>query len=94
MKKCFYWIIEPRRFQALNGWLVVFWTVMIPVSIALGWVSTIPYVSALSIYALLATHLSVWQASRTEVQQKEQQDDADMEKVERKVNDLHDQNCD
>lgn len=42
---------------------------MVPVSILTGWVSTVEYVAALSIYALVAAHLSTYAAARTEVLQ-------------------------
>jgi hypothetical protein len=55
-----------------NGWLTVFWIVMIPVSIATGWVKSIVYVSALSLWALVSGHWAAWQAARVEVNQAEE----------------------
>ena len=55
--------------RSIDGWLTIFWTVMIPVSIATGWVSSVQYVSALSLWALVSGHWSAWQASRVEVEQ-------------------------
>jgi len=55
----------------LNGAATVFWVVMIPVSIWFGWVKSVTYVSALSLWALVAGHLSTWQAGRVEVAQAE-----------------------
>lgn len=58
---------------------------MVPVSILMGWVQSVEYVSALSIYALITGHLSTWQAARVEVKQEDQdnsQDEALHEKVE------------
>ena len=60
---------------------------MIPISIATGWISTVEYVSALSIYALVTGHLSTWQAARVEVKQ-EQQEDSQDDKLHEKVDDL------
>ena len=51
---------------------------MIPVSIITGWVSSVVYVSALSLWALVSGHLSAWQAARVEVRQEE---DADVKDV-------------
>jgi ABC-type bacteriocin/lantibiotic exporter with double-glycine peptidase domain len=65
------WIHDPTKFKRINGWLVVFWIVMIPISVVLGWVSSVEYVSALSIYALVTGHLSTWQAARVEERQEE-----------------------
>ncbi len=44
---------RPGRHAAVNGWLTIFWIAMIPVSIETGWVKSITYVSALSIWALV-----------------------------------------
>lgn len=40
---------------------------MIPISIMAGWVTSVAYVSALSLWALLSGHWSAWQAARVEV---------------------------
>jgi hypothetical protein len=45
------------------------WIAMIPVSIATGWVKSVTYVSALSLWALVSGHWSAWQAARVEVNQ-------------------------
>jgi hypothetical protein len=45
---------------------------MIPVSYLFGWLNSVTYVSALSLWALVSGHWSAWQAARVEVaQQKE-----------------------
>src|ERR1700730_11754727 len=65
---------DPVFMRRLNGWLTLFWVAMIPVSYELGWLKSVIYVSALSLWALVAGHWSTWQAARVEVtQQKEQQ---------------------
>jgi hypothetical protein len=76
---------DPVFMRRLNGWLTIFWVVMIPVSIATGWVHSITYVSALSIWALVSGHWSTWQAARVEVTQQEQADERDKHPVEEKV---------
>jgi hypothetical protein len=55
--------------RRVNGWLTVFWLVMIPVSLVTGWVRSVVYVSALSLWALVSGHWSAWQAARVEVNQ-------------------------
>lgn len=55
--------------RRLNGWLTIGWLVMIPVSLLFGWLSSVQYVSALSLWALVSGHLSAWQAARVEVKQ-------------------------
>ena len=62
---------DPVFMRRLNGWLTVFWIVMIPVSLLLGWVHSVTYLSALSLWALVSGHLSAWQAARVEVRQEE-----------------------
>ena len=57
-----------RFFKGFHGWSVIFWTVMVPVSIYTGIWRRVEYVTFLSIYALIATHWGAWQASRAEVQ--------------------------
>jgi hypothetical protein len=40
-----------------------------PVSVATGWVKSVVYVSALSLWALVSGHWAAWQAARVEVNQ-------------------------
>ena len=47
---------------------------MIPVSFATGWVKSVAYVSALSLWALVSGHWAAWQAARVEVAQKQDED--------------------
>jgi hypothetical protein len=62
---------SPGFMRTLNGWLTIFWIVMIPISIATGWVNSVVYVSALSLWALVSGHWSAYQAARVEVRQEE-----------------------
>ena len=55
--------------RRVNGWLTVFWLVMIPVSISTGWISSVTYVACLSLWTLVSGHWSAWQAARVEVEQ-------------------------
>lgn len=57
--------------RRVNGWFTVFWIVMIPISATLGWLSSVTYVSALSLWALVSGHWSAWQAARVEVAQQD-----------------------
>lgn len=68
---------DPVFMRKVNGWLTIFWIVMIPVSIALDLLSSVQYVSALSLWALVSGHWSAWQAARVEVRQVEEQSDDD-----------------
>ena len=60
---------DPVFMRRVNGWLTIFWIFMIPVSILLGWLDNVAYVSALSLWALVSGHWSAWQAARVEVAQ-------------------------
>lgn len=55
--------------RRVNGYLTIFWIVMIPVSIITEWIDSVTYVAALSLWALVSGHWSAWQAARVEVQQ-------------------------
>jgi hypothetical protein len=63
---------DPVFMRRLNGWMTVFWIVMIPVSFELGWLKSVAFVSALSLWALVTGHWSAWQAARVEVSQQDQ----------------------
>ena len=63
---------DPLFMRRVNGWLTIFWIVMIPVSLFTGWISSVTYVAALSLWALVSGHWSAWQAARVEVQQVEE----------------------
>lgn len=60
---------DPVFMRRVNGWLTVFWLVMIPISYSMHWLNSVTYVSALSLWALVAGHWSSWQAARVEVVQ-------------------------
>ena len=74
---------DPVFMRRLNGWLTMFWIAMIPVSFELGWLKSVTYVSALSLWALVSGHWSTWQAARVEVtQQAEAQQQLDQKIIE------------
>jgi hypothetical protein len=76
---------DPIFMRKVNGWLTMFWIAMIPVSLATGWVKSVVYVSALSLWALVSGHWSAWQAARVEVAQKEELEHQEAEPVEERV---------
>src|SRR4051794_9024811 len=63
---------DPKFMRRVNGWLTLFWIGMIPVSIQMGWLRSVAYVSALSLWALVSGHWAAWQAARVEVEQQAQ----------------------
>ncbi len=71
--------------RRINGWLTLFWIVMIPISYAMGWLNSVVYVSALSLWALVSGHWAAWQAARVEVAQQEQIDQEQEEPIEERV---------
>jgi hypothetical protein len=71
--------------RRINGWLTMFWLVMIPISLAMGWVRSVTYVSALSLWALVSGHWSAWQAARVEVAQQRELERQQTDPVEQKV---------
>jgi len=68
---------DPKFMMRMNGWLTIAWLVMIPVALITGWIESIVFVSAVSIYANMTGHLAAWQASRVEVVQAQQDEKAD-----------------
>jgi hypothetical protein len=60
---------DPVFMRRVNGWLTIFWIVLIPVSGALRWVASNIFISYLSEIALVLGSWSAWQAARVEVKQ-------------------------
>lgn len=60
---------DPVFMRRINGWLTIVWIIMIPISVATGWIYSVAYVSALSLWALVSGHWAAWQAARVEVKQ-------------------------
>jgi len=60
---------DPILMRRVNGWLTIFWLFMMPVSFAMGWIDSVTFVAALSLWALVSGHWSAWQAARVEVEQ-------------------------
>ena len=65
------WVVQPKVQLKLNGVLTCVWILMVPISIATGWITSVAYVSALSIWALVSGHLSAYIASKVEKKQDE-----------------------
>lgn len=69
---------DAKFMRRLNGWFTVFWIIMIPVAFLMGWLESVTFVSALSLWALVSGHWAAWQAARVEVeQQREEHRDTD-----------------
>jgi hypothetical protein len=76
---------DPIFMRRVNGWLTILWIVMIPVSFAAGWLNSIVYVSALSLWALVSGHWAAWQAARVEVAQQREIDEQERHPIEERV---------
>jgi hypothetical protein len=85
---------DPVFMRRVNGWFTIFWIVMIPVSLITGWINSITYVAALSLWALVSGHWSAWQAARVEVNQDKEQKTRDAEDVPQEVVDRIVENTD
>lgn len=59
--------------KRVNGWFTIFWIAIIPISFTFHWLSSVTYVSALSLWGLVSGHWSAWQAARVEVNQQEEE---------------------
>ena len=78
---------DPVFMRRVNGWLTIAWIVMIPISLLTGWVKSVVYVSALSLWALVSGHWSAWQAARVEVEQQRQEMREELHPLEDRVAD-------
>jgi hypothetical protein len=76
---------DPVFMRRVNGWFTIVWILMIPVSIATGWIHSVAYISALSLWALVSGHWSAWQAARVEVAQQRELDERERNPIEQRV---------
>ena len=76
---------SPVFMRRVNGWMTVFWIVMIPISAEMGWLHSVTFVSALSLWALVSGHWAAWQAARVEVAQDNEARERENNPVEKKV---------
>ena len=60
---------NPVHMRRAQGWLTMLWVAMIPVALATGWVKSVTFVSALSLWALVASHGAWWAAASVECRQ-------------------------
>lgn len=74
---------DPKLMKTVQGWMTVFWMVMIPVSIVTGLINSVAYVSVLSLIALVLSQGAWWAAASVEARQAAE--DVPSEVVERMV---------
>jgi hypothetical protein len=53
---------SARTWRWLNLAAAVAWLVMVPISIETGWIYSVAFISAISIYANFANHIAAWRA--------------------------------
>lgn len=76
---------DPVFMRRLNGWLTIFWVAMIPISYEMGWLNSVVYVSALSLWALVSGHWSAWQAARVECEQQREAEEREADPIEDRI---------
>lgn len=55
--------VHLKHFHAV---LTLLWLAAIPLALITGWIESLVFISAISIYANVAGHFSSWQAARAE----------------------------
>jgi hypothetical protein len=60
---------DPALMKRVQGWLTVFWVVMIPVSAVTGLVRSVSYICYLSLIALVLSQGAWWAAASVEARQ-------------------------
>jgi hypothetical protein len=58
--------LSARHYRHLHAFLTFVWVAVIPLSILTGWIYSIAFISAISLYANVAGHWSSYQAARAE----------------------------
>jgi hypothetical protein len=53
---------EEVSWRKVNLALTIVWAIMIPISVVTGWINVVAFVSAISLYANVVSHLAAWRA--------------------------------
>jgi hypothetical protein len=59
---------KAKWLRHMHAALTILWFAMVPISLATGWLWSLAFVSACSIYANAGTHFGAWQAARAETE--------------------------
>jgi hypothetical protein len=70
---------RPDFLRAFHGWSTAFWLPFTALAYSMGWLSSVDFVSLMSMIALFLGSFSAWQAARVEVKQDEEIDDVQEE---------------
>ncbi len=61
-------LADPVAMRKINGWLTILWFLAaFPIVLFLS--NSVPFLVAVSVYAVVTGHLSTWQSARVEVNQ-------------------------
>jgi hypothetical protein len=60
------WLDDPVVLRKLHGSATAFWAAMIPVSVLTGLRNSVPYLVAISVYALATGHAAAYSGARAE----------------------------
>lgn len=52
--------------RSFHKYMTIVWFAVVPVALLTGWIESLVFISACSIYANAASHFSAWQAARAE----------------------------
>ena len=63
---------RPEFLRAFHGWCTAFWLPFTLLAFSLGWLSSVVFVSLMSMIALFLGSFSAWQAARVEVKQSDE----------------------
>jgi hypothetical protein len=78
-------VARPQVQRSAHGVAALAWLALIPIALVFGWLESVVFVSAISLYANVVGHFSAWQAARVEAHQAE---DADVQEVLDEVREL------
>lgn len=59
---------KANGLRHVHAVLTVAWFLVVPIAITTGWIGSIVFISACSIYANAVGHFSAWQAARAETE--------------------------
>lgn len=60
------WITNTKKAKKFHMWAVIFFLVQIPIALLTPLKDSVPYLVFLSLWALVGSHWSAWQAVRAE----------------------------
>jgi hypothetical protein len=58
--------VSAAHLRTMHLALTIVWLILIPVSFVTGWIFSLVFISAISLYANVAGHFSSYQAARAE----------------------------